>query len=146
MLFSWIHFPISSVTRKHLGIILDLKSSFGEHLKSVLGKISKTIGFLQKFQGILPSTTLLTICKLFARSHLDYGDIIHDQTRNESFHHSIESIQKNVTIAITDAIRIVSFLESLLRIKFRVAKIRKIWLIKLCLFCKIYTKKSPFCM
>ena len=33
--------------RKHLAIILDLKLSFGKHLKSVLSKISKTIGLLQ---------------------------------------------------------------------------------------------------
>ena len=65
---------------KHLGMIFDSKLSFDEHLKSVLKKISKTVGLLRKFQGILPRTSLITIYKLFARSHLDYGDIIYDQT------------------------------------------------------------------
>ena len=42
---------------------------------------------------------------MFARPYLDYGDIIYDQTFNESFHQRIESIQYNAAIAITGAIR-----------------------------------------
>ena len=96
---------VSSIHR-HLGMIFDSKLSFGEHLKSVLKKeISKTVGLLREFQGILPRTSLITIYKLFARPHLDYGDIIYDQTFNESFHQRIESIQYNAAIAITGAIR-----------------------------------------
>ena len=90
---------------KHLGMIFDSKLSFDEHLKSVLKKISKTVGLLRKFQGILPQTSSTTIYKSFARPHLDYGDIIYDQTINESFHQRIESIQYNAAIAITGAIR-----------------------------------------
>ena len=91
---------------KHLGMIFDSKLSFDEHLKSVLKKkISKTIGLLRKLQGILPRTSLITIYKSFARPHLDYGDIIYDQTFNESFHQRIESIKHNAAIAITGAIR-----------------------------------------
>ena len=83
--------------------MFDLKVSFDGHLKSVLKK-SKTVGLLRKFQGILPRTSLITIYKSFARPHLDYGDIIYDQTFNESFHQRIESIQYNAAIAITGAI------------------------------------------
>ena len=90
---------------KHLDVIFDSELSFDKHLKSVLKKISKTVGLLRKFQGILPRTSLITIYKLFARPHLDYGDIIYDQTFNESFHQRIESIQYNAAIAITVAIR-----------------------------------------
>ena len=81
--------------------MFDLKVSFDGHLKSVLKK-SKTVGLLRKFQGILPRTSLITIYKSFARPHL--GDIIYDQTFNESFHQRIESIQYNAAIAITGAI------------------------------------------
>ena len=72
---------------KHLGMILDSTFSFDEHLKSVLKKISKTFGLLRKFQVILPRKSLIPIYKLFARPHLDYGDIIYDQTFNEFFFH-----------------------------------------------------------
>ena len=80
---------------KHLGMIFDSKLSFDEHLKSVFKKISKTVGLLREFQGTLPRTSLIAIYKLFARPHLDYGDITYDQTFNESFHQRIESIQYN---------------------------------------------------
>ena len=62
----------------------------------MLRKISKTIVVLQKFQGILP--------RPFARLHLDYDDVTYDQTFNESFDQSLESIQCNAVIAIADAI------------------------------------------
>ena len=78
---------------KHLDMIFDSMLSFDQHLKSALKKISKTVGLLRKFQGILPRKSLITICKLFARPHLDYGDIIYDQTFSEPFHQRIESIQ-----------------------------------------------------
>ena len=74
-------------------MIFDLKLSFDEHLQSVLKKISKTVVLLRKFHDIPPRTSLITIYKSFARPHLDYGDIIYDQTFNEFFHQRIESIQ-----------------------------------------------------
>ena len=63
---------------------------FDEHLKSVLKKIDRTVDLLRNFQGILPRTSLLVIYKSFARPHLEYGDIIYDQTFNKSFHRRIE--------------------------------------------------------
>ena len=94
---------------KHLGMILDSKLSFDEHLKSVLKRISKTVGLFRKFQGILPRTSLITIYKSFGRPHLDYGDIIYDQTFNQCFHQRTESIQYNAAIAKAGAIRGASF-------------------------------------
>ena len=86
-------------------MIFDSKLSFDEHLKSVLKRISKTVGLLQKLQDIFPRTSLITIYKSFARPHLDYGEIIYDQTFNESFHQRIESIQYNAGSVITGVIR-----------------------------------------
>ena len=86
-------------------MIFDSKLSFDEHLKSVLKRISKTVGLLQKLQDVFPRTSLITIYKSFARPHLDYGEIIYDQTFNESFHQRIESIQYNAGIVITGVIR-----------------------------------------
>ena len=127
---------------KHLGMIFDSKLSFGEHLKSVLKKISKTVGLLRKFQGILPRTSLITIYKLFVRPHLDYGDIIYDQTFNESFHQRIESIQYNAAIAITGAIRGTSSEKLYQELGLESLRSRRS-LRKLCLFYKIYKNKSP---
>ena len=127
---------------KHSGMIFDSKLNFDEHLKSVLKKISKTVGLFRKFQGILPRTSLITIYKLFARPHLDYGDTIYDQTFNESFHQSIESIQYNAAIAVTGAIRGTSSERLYQELGLESLRSRR-WPRKLCLFCKIYKNKSP---
>ena len=123
--------------RKHLGMIFNSKLSFDEHLKSVLKKVSKTVGLLKKFQGILPRTSLITIYKLFARPHLDYVDIIYDQTFNESFHQRIKYIQYNAAIAITGAIRGTSSEKLYQELGLESLRSRR-WLRKVCLFYKIY--------
>ena len=55
-------------SQKHLGLILDNKLNFNEHLKSVLDKISKTMGLICKFQPILPRFH----CSLFVKLSLDH--------------------------------------------------------------------------
>ena len=71
--------------QKHLGMFLDSKLNFSEHLKTILQKTNKTIGLLRKLQTLLPRAPLITIYKSFIRPHLDYGDMIYDQTFNMSF-------------------------------------------------------------
>ena len=98
--------PVHQVAlHKHLGMYLDCKLNFEEHLKTIINKIIKTIGLLRKFQNFLPRKSLLTIYKSFIRPHFDYGDIIYDQTYNTSFHQRLESLQYNAALAITGAIR-----------------------------------------
>ena len=43
--------------------------------------------------------------KSFIRPHLDYGDIIYDQSYNTSFHQRLESLQYNTALAVTGSIR-----------------------------------------
>ena len=97
-----------SLNQKHLGMFLDTKLDFQEHLKSTFSKVNKTIGLLQKLHHILPRSPLLTIYKSFIRSHLDCGDIIYDQAYNASFHQKLNSIQYNVALAVTGAVRGIS--------------------------------------
>ena len=89
-----------SLTQKHLGMFLDTKLDFQEHLKSIFSKVNKTIGLLRKLHHILPRSPLLTIYKSFIRPHLDYGDIIYDQAYNASFHQKLGSVQYNAALAI----------------------------------------------
>ena len=67
--------------------------------------MNSTIGLLRKFQQVLPRSCLITIYKVFIRSHLGYGDVIFDQAFNNSFRQRLESIQYNAALAITGAIR-----------------------------------------
>ena len=87
-----------------MGVILDSKLIFDEHLKMVSLK-NITLGLLRKLQNLLPRSTLITIYKAFVRPHLDYGDILYKQAYNMSFHQNREAIQYNPCLAITGAIR-----------------------------------------
>ena len=73
-------------SQKHLGIILDVKLTFEEHLKNVFNKTNKTIGLLRKLSNLLPRQALITIYKAFVRPHLDYGDVLYGQAFDNSFH------------------------------------------------------------
>ena len=112
-------------------MIFDSRLSFDENLNSVLQKINQTVGLLQKLQGILLRISLITIYKSFTRPHLDYGDIIYDQTFNKSFHEKIESIQYNA--AITGAIRGTFSKKLYQELGLESLRSRR-WLRKLCLF------------
>ena len=68
---------LQTSSQKHLGVTLDVKSTFHEHLSNVLNKVNKTVGLLRKLQNLLTSSTLITICKVFVKPHLDYRDIIY---------------------------------------------------------------------
>ena len=98
--------PFEQVSsQKHLGMILDAKLNFQEHIKNILTKVNKTTGLLRKLQNILPRGSLITIFKSFVKPHLDYSDVIYDQSFNNTFHQKMESIQYNPALAVTGAIR-----------------------------------------
>ena len=58
--------------QKYLGLILDFRLTFNDHIKQVLTKVSKTISLIRKLQPLLPLSASMTIYRSFARSHLDY--------------------------------------------------------------------------
>ena len=76
--------PVNQTSyQKHLGMFLDNKLNFGEHLKYITNKVNKSIVLLCKLQMILPRRSLVTIYKSFIRPHLDYdGIIFFDQAFN----------------------------------------------------------------
>ena len=78
-----VHFNHNSVKQvpfqKHLGMYLDTKLNFQEHLNNLLSKINKTMVLLRKLQAFLRRQSLVTVYKAFIRPHLQYGNIIYDQ-------------------------------------------------------------------
>ena len=48
---------------------------------------------------------MLTIYKALIRPHLDYGDVVYDYPGNASFMQKIESVQYNISLAITGCFR-----------------------------------------
>ena len=133
---------LQTSSQKHVGVTLDVKLTFEEHLNNVLNKVNKTIGLLRKLQNLLSRSTLITIYKAFVRPHLDYGDILFDQTYNSSFHEKLESIQYNACLALTGAIRGSSKEKIYQELGFESLRVRR-WYRKLCLFYKVLNNEHP---
>ena len=131
-----------SSSQKHLGVILDSKLIFDEHLKMISLKISKTLGLLRKLHNLLPRSALITIYKAFVSPYLDYSDILYDQAYNMSFHHKLESVLCNTCLAITGAIRGTSKEKLYQELGLESLQLRR-WYKKLGKFYKIYKNKSP---
>ena len=95
----------SSSCQKHLGLILDEKLTFGNHLNEKISKANKGIGLIKRLYKYLPRKSLRAIYTSFVRPHLDYCDIIYDKPHNDTFCSMIESVQYNAALAITGAIK-----------------------------------------
>ena len=77
--------------QKQLGLKLDKKLSFKEHLKDKFAKVNGRIGILKKLSVFIPRHPLITLYKSFIRPHPDYTDIIYDQPNNLNLCNKIET-------------------------------------------------------
>ena len=85
--------------QKHLGILLDEKLNFKQHINRAILKINKGIYVIKKLRYSLPRKYSVTIYIAFLRSIIDYGDIC-DQHQNECFCEKLESLQYKAALAI----------------------------------------------
>ena len=120
-----------------MGVYLAKTLDFREDLWNILKKVHWTISLSRKLQNNLPRALLMTIYKFFIRPHLDYEDILHHETFNNSFHKKLELIQYNAAFAITDAIR-GSYREKRYQELGFESLQQQWWYRKLCLFFKIW--------
>ena len=79
--------------------------NFKEHLKDKFAIVNKGTEILRKLSNYLPCHSLITLYKAFIGPHLYYVDIIYDKPDNMNICNKIESLQYNVDLAITGAIR-----------------------------------------
>ena len=99
-------------SQKHLGLTLDSKLTFNQHLKEKMGKANNGILMIRKLYRYLPRSTLLIVYKSFIRPHLLCNDDISMQNSsqvnicqpNKLFTDKIESVQYNAALAITECI------------------------------------------
>ena len=124
-----------------MGVYLDGKLDFREHLQNMFKKINKTISLLHKLQNKLPRALLVTIYKSYVRPHLGYRDILYDQGFNNSFDERLQSIQRNAALAITGTIRGSSREKPYQELGFESLQQRR-WYRKLCFFLKIIKNQS----
>ena len=90
---------------KHLGLILDSKLDFNEHINHKISKCNKIIGVMKKLLLTLSRKTLLAIYKSFVRPNLDYADILYDKPLNEAFKNKLEMVQYHAALVITGAFK-----------------------------------------
>ena len=135
--------PVSNTLfQKHLGLILDKKLLFRDHLNEKITRCNKGIGLIKRLSKCLPRKTLLTIYKSFVRPHLDYADVIYDQPHNSSFCNKIESVQYNAALAITGCIKGTSKEKLYQELGIESLGNRR-WYRRLILFYKIVNSQSP---
>ena len=140
---SFNNLPINrNSTQKHLGLLLDEKLNFSEHINEKLKEATKSINLLRKLNLSLPRSALLIIYKSFIRPHLDCGDIVYDQPNNSSLSEKIESLQYNAALAMTGAIKGSSKEKLYQELGFESLKDRR-WMRKLCYLYKIMSSKKP---
>ena len=75
-------------TQKHLGLYLDAKLNFSEYINEKIKKAVKG----KQLNVTLPRSSLLTIYKSFIRPHLDYGNVIYNQSNNNRLSKKTKSI------------------------------------------------------
>ena len=127
---------------KHLGMVLDSKLNFKQHIDDKICKANRGIGLLKKLNCDLSRKSLLAIYKSFVRPHLDYGDIIYDKPNVQTFIDRIESVQYNAALAITGAIRGTSRERIYNELGLESLEKRR-WYRRMCFFWKIVNKFSP---
>ena len=83
-------------SQKYLGILLNEKLNFKQHIDIAISKVNKGISVIKKLRHNL-SRKLTPL--------IEYGDIIYEQPQNESFCKKIEPVQYKAALAITGAIQ-----------------------------------------
>ena len=99
---------------KHIGMLLDSKLNFKNHITEKLAKANQGLGVLKQLSKWVPRRSLDQIYKLYVRPHPDYGDIIYDvadlnktsiftNKPSNSLMEKIESIQYQAALIVTGA-------------------------------------------
>ena len=92
-------------SQKHLGVILDKHLNFHEHIDRKNKTCNKLTGTIKHLSVPLRRKFLLTIYKSFVWPHLDYGDIIYDNSEKKSVINKLEKVQYLACLAITGAFK-----------------------------------------
>ena len=122
-------------------MFLDSKLNFFDHINEKIKKATKGVNVIRK-TNLLPRSFLLTIYKSFIRPHLDYGDVIYNQSNNPRLPDKIESVQYNAALAITGAIRGTSKEKLYQELGLEPLKNRR-WLRRMSYLYKIISTKLP---
>ena len=85
---------------QHLGVHLDSRLNFSKHISEAIKKATKGLG-LMKYLSKYVSRKVLDLCyKLYVRPHLDYGDVIYHNQR-EDLMKLVEQVQYKAALIVS---------------------------------------------
>lgn len=97
--------PITRVSaHKHLGLTLDSKLTWNEHVTDITNKASKRIGNIKRVRSIIPRRTAEHLYMYLTRPILEYGDIVFDNISQE-LSDKIEHCQRDAMVICSGAIK-----------------------------------------
>ena len=85
---------------KHLGAHLDSRLNFSKHIAEAVRKATKGLSLLKYLSKYVPRKVLDLSYKLYVRPHLDYGDVIYHNQR-EDLMNLVEQVQYKAALIVT---------------------------------------------
>ena len=61
---------------RFLGVIMDEKLNFTQHIKALKSKMSRYVGVMYKLKGLVPVSVMLQIYHSFIQSHINYCSLV----------------------------------------------------------------------
>ena len=93
--------PVARETStKHLGVILDEKLNFREHISQQINKAKKGLALMKFLSRNVSSSVLELTYKMYIRPHLDYGDLIY-HNQSAPMMDKLESIQYQAGLIVS---------------------------------------------
>ena len=86
---------------KHLGLLLDVRLNFAEHINEEIKKANEGISVIRKLHLFLPCISLLTIYKSIFQIYLDYRNVLYNQPDNSTLSDKIKATPDNALLAMT---------------------------------------------
>ena len=87
-----------SANQKRLGLILNEKLTFNDHITYNLTNVSKLTCSFRKLDHYMLLDSLITIYKSFIRPNLDNADVVFGKHSNATFSNQIKSTQYNAAL------------------------------------------------
>ena len=96
---------------KYLGVLIDYKLSWNNHIDTILLKISRTVGLLLKLRHFVPFSTLISIYHSLIAPYLPWGLIAWGQASKSQLN-KLLVLQRRVLLLFTLLSRVITYIST----------------------------------
>ena len=121
--FAQLHYMKNVNSEKDLGVIIDDKLSFNQHIESKLLKAKQLLGVVRSTFKYMDEDIFLRLYKSIIRPHLEYADIVWSPTTKQ-YQDKIEKFQRRAT-RIVPSLSNLSYKERLQKLNLPTLKYRR---------------------